>query len=83
MPLICIYFDSQFAIGRAQNNMYNGKSRHICLKHYTIRHLLSTGVISLDDVKSKENIADLLTKGLNRELVEKSSRGMRLKPIKE
>ncbi|KAL6327752.1 hypothetical protein AAG906_024722 [Vitis piasezkii] len=65
------------------SNMYNGKSRHIRRRHNTIRQLLSTGVISVDYVKSKDNIADPLTKGLNRELVEKSSRGMGLKPIKE
>ena len=63
--------------------MYNDKSRHICRRHNTIRQLLSTGVISMDYVKSRDNIADPLTKGLNRELVKKSSRGMRLKPIKE
>ena len=34
-------------------------------------------------LKSKDNIMDMLTKGLNKELVEKSSRGMGLKPIKE
>lgn len=34
-----------------------------------------------DYVKSKDNIADPLTKGLNRELVDKSSRGMGLKPM--
>ncbi|RVW41557.1 Retrovirus-related Pol polyprotein from transposon TNT 1-94 [Vitis vinifera] len=83
VPPICIHCDSQSAIGRAQSNMYNGKSRHIRRRHNTIRQLLSTGVISVDYVKSKDNIADPLTKGLNRELVEKSSRGMRLKPIKE
>ena len=38
---------------------------------------------SIDYVKSKDNIADPLTKGLNRELVEKSSKGMGLKPVKE
>ena len=63
--------------------MYNGKPRHICCRHNTIRKLLSIEVITLDYVKSKDNIADLLTKGLNRELVEKSLRGMELKPIKE
>ncbi|KAL6344924.1 hypothetical protein AAG906_006685 [Vitis piasezkii] len=83
VPPICIHCDSQSAIGRAQSNMYNGKSRHIRRRHNTIRQLLSTGVISMDYVKSKDNIADPLTKGLNRELVEKSSRGMGLKPIKE
>ena len=40
MPLICIHCDSQFAIGRAQNSIYNGKSRYICRRHNTIRQLL-------------------------------------------
>ena len=61
--------------------MYNGKSRHIRRRHNTIRKLISTGIISIDYVRSKDNIADPLTKGLNRKLVEKSSRGMRLKPL--
>ena len=65
VPPICIHCDSQFAIGRAQNSMYNGKSRHIHRRHNIIRRLLSTGVISVDYVKSKDNIVDLLTKGLN------------------
>ena len=60
--------------------MYNSKSRHICHRHNTIKQLLSTGVISIDYVKSKDNIADPLTKGLNRELVDKALRGMGLKP---
>jgi len=83
VPPICIHCDSQSAIGRAQSNMYNSKSRHIRRRHNTIRQLLSIGIISIDYVKSKNNIADPLTKGLNRELVEKSSRGMELKPMKE
>ena len=49
----------------------------------TIRQRLSTGVISVDFVKSKDNIADPLAKGLNRELVEKSLKGMRLKLVRE
>ncbi|KAJ9559825.1 hypothetical protein OSB04_004985 [Centaurea solstitialis] len=80
---ICIHCDSQSAIGRAQSAMYNGKSRHIRRRHNTIRQLLSTGVISIDYVRSKDNIADPLTKGLNRELVSKTSRGMGLKPLNE
>ena len=83
VPPICIHCDSQSTIGRAQNSMYNGKSRYIRRRHNTIKQKLSTGVISIDYVKSKDNIADPLTKGLNRELVEKSSKGMGLKPVKE
>ena len=54
--------------------MYNDKSRHIRHRHNTIRQLLLTGVISVDYVKSKNDIVDLLTKGLNREFVETSSK---------
>jgi len=80
---ICIHCDNQSAIGRAHNTMYNGKNRHIRRRHNTIRQLLSTGIITIDYVKSKDNIADPLTKGLSRELVHKSSRGMGLKPLNE
>ena len=81
MPAICIHCDSQFAIGRAQNHMYNGKSRHIRRRHHTVRQLLSNRIISIDYIKSKENITDPLTKGLTKELVYSSSKGMGLKPI--
>ena len=82
VPTICIYCDNQAKIGRAQNVMYNGKSRHMRHRYYTVRKLISTGVISIDFVKSKENIADPLTKGLNRDQVDKTSKGMGLKPMR-
>ena len=55
--------------------MYNGKSRHIRHRHNIVRQLLLTGIISIDYVKLNDNIVDPLTKGLNKELVDKSSRG--------
>ncbi|GKA07049.1 zinc finger, CCHC-type containing protein, partial [Tanacetum coccineum] len=66
---ISIHCDSKSAMGRAKSTMYNGKSRHIRRRHNSIRQLLSTGVISIDYVASKDNIADPFTKGLSRELV--------------
>ncbi|KAD6119177.1 hypothetical protein E3N88_10448 [Mikania micrantha] len=83
MSAICIHCDCQSAIGRAQSAMYNGKSRHIRRRHNTIRQLLSMGVISINYVRSKDNIADPFTKGLSRELVYKSSRGIGLKPFEQ
>lgn len=59
---IMIHCDSQSAIGRAQNSMCNDKSRHIRRRRNTIRQLISKVVISIDYVKSKENLADPLTK---------------------
>ena len=82
VPAITIHCDSQSAIGRAQSNMYNGKSRFIRRRHNTIRQMLSNGIIVIDYVKSKDNTADPFTKGLPRELVDKASRGMGLKPMK-
>ena len=78
---ICIHCSSQSAIGRAQSHMYNGKSRHIRRRHNTVRQLLSNGIMTIEYIKSKENIADPLTKCLTREHESKSSRGMGLKPI--
>ncbi|RVW84500.1 Retrovirus-related Pol polyprotein from transposon TNT 1-94 [Vitis vinifera] len=74
VPAICIHCDSQLAIGRAQSHNYNGKSRHIRRRHNTVRQLLSNRIISIDYVRSKDNIADPLTKGLTREQVESSSK---------
>lgn len=82
VPIICIYYDNQATIGRAYNVMYNGKSRHMRRRHNTVRKLISTGVISIDYVKLKDNIVDPLTKGLNQDQVDKTSKGMRLKPMR-
>jgi hypothetical protein len=68
------------AIARAKSHIYNGKSRHIRRRHNTIKEMLKNGIISIDYVKSKENIADPLTKGIPREQVKYTSRGMGLKP---
>ena len=37
VPAVSIHCDSQSAIGRTQNVMYNGKCRHIRRRHNTIR----------------------------------------------
>ena len=81
MLAICIHCNSQSAIGRAHSHIYNDKSRHILRRHNTVRQLLSNGIMTIEYIRSKENIADPLTKGLTREQVSKSSRGMGLKPI--
>ncbi|CAH9115649.1 unnamed protein product [Cuscuta europaea] len=54
VPPICIHCDCQAEIGRAQSNLYNGKSRHVRRRHNTIKQLLTTGIITVDYVKSKD-----------------------------
>jgi len=51
------------------------------VRHKSIRNLISHNVISLDFVRLENNIVDPLTKGLMRQQVLESSRGMRLKRI--
>ena len=68
-------------MARAYSQIYNGKSRHLGVRHSMIRELIRNGVISIEFVRSQHNLADHLTKGLARDLVFKSVIGMGLKSI--
>ena len=76
---ISIHCDSQATLARAYSGVYNGKSRHISLRHGYVSELIQRGVISISYVRSSENLADPFTKPLTRDLVEKTSKGMGLK----
>ena len=78
---ISIRCDSEATLAKAYSQVYNGKSRHIGLRHSFVRQLISDGVITVTFVRSSENLADPLTKSLARDIVNKTSRGMGLKPI--
>ncbi|KAL0373332.1 UNVERIFIED_CONTAM: Retrovirus-related Pol polyprotein from transposon TNT 1-94 [Sesamum radiatum] len=73
---ISIHCDSAATLAKAYSQMYNGKSRHLGVRHSMIRELIINGVISVEFVKSQHNLADHLTKGLARDLVHKSVIGM-------
>ncbi|KAE8670806.1 hypothetical protein F3Y22_tig00112079pilonHSYRG00011 [Hibiscus syriacus] len=45
ISLLC---DSQAAICVAKNQAYNGKKRHIRIRHESVRHLIKNGVLSLE-----------------------------------
>ena len=79
VPVICIHCDNQVAIFRAQNFIYNGKSRHIHRRHNTVKQLLLNEIISIDFVASKNNLANLFTKYLSGEHINCASKGIRLK----
>ena len=67
--------DSQTTIVKAKSKMFNGKNRFIRLRHNIVRQMLETRVISMDFVNSELNLADPLTKPLNRKPVEQTLRG--------
>ncbi|GJW40855.1 hypothetical protein Tco_0066700, partial [Tanacetum coccineum] len=76
---ISIRCDSAATLAKAYSQMYNGKSRHLGVRHSMIRELITNGVVSIEFVRSQQNLADHLTKGLARDLVIKSAEGMGLK----
>jgi len=78
---IPLHYDLQAAIGASHNSVYNEKRRHIRIRHSVVEQLLKHGVISLQYVTSEKNLADPLTKGLTRQLVLETSRGMGLKSM--
>ena len=73
-----MHCDCQAAISIAKNKFFNGKNRHIWLRHEAVKQLLKDGVISIDYVKSEMNLANPLTKPLGRKMILETSRGMGL-----
>ena len=81
MPTISLHCDSEATMSRAFNKMYNGKSRHISLRHNYVRQLICDGIVIIQYIKTSNNLADPLIKGLTKDLVVKTSKGMGLKPF--
>ncbi|GJY23093.1 zinc finger, CCHC-type containing protein [Tanacetum coccineum] len=78
---ISMHCDSAATLAKAYSQIYNGKSRHLGVRHSMVRELITNGVISVDFIRSQQNLADHLTKGLARDLVHKSATGMGLKSV--
>ncbi|GKA82240.1 zinc finger, CCHC-type containing protein [Tanacetum coccineum] len=66
-------------LAKAYSQMYNRKSRHLGVRHSMIRELITNGVVFIEFVRSQQNLVDHLMKGLARDLVLKSTKGMGLK----
>nr|GEY93502.1 zinc finger, CCHC-type [Tanacetum cinerariifolium] len=73
---ISIRCDSSATLTKAYSQMYNGKSRHLGVRHSMIHELVTNEVISIEFLRSQQNLLDHLIKGLARDLVTKSTEGM-------
>ena len=71
-----MYCDSEATLSKAYSKMYNGKSRHIGLRHDYIRQLIESDIISIVYVRSNNNLANPFTKALSRDTVRVTSIGM-------
>ncbi|GJV82412.1 hypothetical protein Tco_1522310 [Tanacetum coccineum] len=79
MSTISMRCDSAATLAKDYSQVYNGKSRHLGVRHNMIRELIMNDAISVEFVKTQLNLADHLTKGLARDLVRKPAIGMGLK----
>ena len=73
LSLISIHCDSVVILLKTYSQVYIG------WRHSYVKDLISNGIISIDLARSNKNLSDPLTKGLSRDLVLKTSRGMSLK----
>jgi hypothetical protein len=61
---IPIYNDNNGCIALSKNPVHHDKSKHIAMRHHSLREKVEDGSIDLSHVPSASNIADLLTKTL-------------------
>ena len=59
--------DNRGAIALTKNTKDHGKVKHIDIRHHYIRELLESGAITVEQVSSSDNLADLFTKSLPRD----------------
>ena len=78
-----MYCDSEATLSRVYYKVYYRKSRHISLRHEYVKQLMTDGVISIVYLRSNKNLADSLTIGLARDLVNDTYSGMGLKPFRK
>jgi hypothetical protein len=62
MRLMC---DNKAAIAISQNPIQHDRTKHIEVSRHFIRHHLEENVISLPFVRSGDQLADILTKGVS------------------
>ena len=56
--------DNRGAIALTKNMKDHGKVKHIDIRHHYIRELVQSGSITIEQVSSTNNLADLFTKSL-------------------
>jgi hypothetical protein len=65
-----IFTDIQVAISISHHPEFHSRTKHIDITYQFLRDLIAEGVLNTIYVNTHENLADLFTKGLSRELHE-------------
>ncbi|WVY96922.1 hypothetical protein V8G54_029073 [Vigna mungo] len=65
---------------KAYSQIYKGKSRHIGVRHSYVQGLIKDGVITVDFVRIKFNLADGFTKALAKDSISRMTIGIGMEP---
>ena len=63
---IDIFSDSLGARAIASNNVFHKRTKHINIKYHYIWEKIAEGILRVNKVNTKDNLADILTKALPR-----------------
>ena len=81
IPSILMNCDNQMVIVKVNSSKDNMKSsRHVKRRLKSVRKLRNSRVIALDYVQTANNLADLFTKGISRNVIDNASMELGLKP---
>ena len=75
-----IHCDNQALIQLVGNNAINTKSKHIIIKLQYLRELQEKGDIVFKYISTEDQIADVLTKSLNKHKIESFRKQLNVKP---
>ena len=66
-----VYEDNQGCIALSENPVMHKRTKHIDVRHHFIRERLESGEVALRYVATQNQLADLLTKALNRDVFQR------------
>ena len=62
---IPLHYDKQSAIRLAENSVFHARTKHVEVHYHFIREKLLKEEIEMQPIKTDDQVADLVTKGLN------------------
>jgi hypothetical protein len=65
-----MFCDNQSALALSKNGGFNPRTKHIDIRHHFIQDTLNRGNINLNYVRFDEQIADVLTKSLDKRKIQ-------------